>query len=393
MMIKKITILVIAMLAFANCKKDENGFVIDGKIDNTVKLDSIFIYEAEFSQTPKIIAVAPVIDGKFTIKGKVDTIRNAYFGNIKNQISTPFIIENATYKVDLNVKDNSVSIQGGEIYETVLGYKDDKEYVSKVKEYFTKLDELYKDLDVNREEDKEALKKASKESEVYAKAIMDYENNKLIEVIESKETPTIAKALALIASQNWTKYPPLKRKEMLLEYKKELGNHPDIRRNVDFINQQSDVEAMAKTVTNGNPFKEVEAINEKGEKTFLSDVVKENKYTILEFWASWCSPCRGEIPNLKKAYKKFKNKGLEIYSVSIDGSKEDRLKALEEEQTTWLNSIVEGEYSSPALISYGLQGIPASFLINNEGVIVASDLQLRGYELDKTLTKFFSKDK
>ena len=118
-------------------------------------------------------------------------------------------------------------------------------------------------------------------------------------------------------------------------------------------------------------------------KLSLSSVVAKNKYVLLDFWASWCGPCMGEVPNLKAAYKKYKSKGFEIVSVSVDDDQDDWKYAIKENGMDWIQ-LLNGEdlEDSPAVI-YGVRSIPSTFLIDSEGTIIMRNL--RGDQLDKAL--------
>jgi peroxiredoxin len=132
----------------------------------------------------------------------------------------------------------------------------------------------------------------------------------------------------------------------------------------------------------GNPYIDIVMPDKDGNNIALSDVLKKNKYVLLDFWASWCGPCMGEVPNLLKAYAQFHDKGFEIYGVSLDnpGQKDRWLGAIEKHKMEWVQvSELKGwETASPK--EYGVTGIPASFIIESAtGKIVASNL--RGDEL------------
>ncbi|MFD1062156.1 redoxin domain-containing protein [Winogradskyella litorisediminis] len=118
-----------------------------------------------------------------------------------------------------------------------------------------------------------------------------------------------------------------------------------------------------------------------GNEKSLSDF--EGKTVLLEFWASWCSPCRKENPNLVKTYKKYKPLGFEIFAVSQDGKKDSWLKAIEQDSLPWYHvSDFKGGKDDASMI-YGINGIPDNFLISKDGKIIGRNL--RGEELDKRL--------
>lgn len=116
----------------------------------------------------------------------------------------------------------------------------------------------------------------------------------------------------------------------------------------------------------------------------------KGKYVLVDFWASWCVPCRKETPNLISAYQQYKNKNFEIVSISLDGGKDDSrqqwLRAIRQDKMTWPQlSDLEGFNSSVAQM-YTISAIPMNFLIDPTGKIIARNL--RGNELKEALSKF-----
>ncbi len=133
---------------------------------------------------------------------------------------------------------------------------------------------------------------------------------------------------------------------------------------------------------------ETQDINDK--KYQLSDVVKRNKYTLLEFWASWCAPCRREFPYLRDDYKKYKAKGFEIFSFNFDTKVEDWKNASEKESINWIDCGDLADIGrSEVAKKYNITGVPTSFLIDQNGVIVAKNL--RGKALDEKLSELFNR--
>lgn len=119
-----------------------------------------------------------------------------------------------------------------------------------------------------------------------------------------------------------------------------------------------------------------------GRHISLQNVYLGSKLVLLDFWASWCGPCRGEIPHLKEAYEKYHSKGFEILSVSLDREREPWINAMDKFQMNWLNTWdADGKIAD----LYGVTTIPATFLIDREGRVIATDL--RGEQLEQKLSE------
>lgn len=108
----------------------------------------------------------------------------------------------------------------------------------------------------------------------------------------------------------------------------------------------------------------------------------QGKVVLIDFWASWCGPCRNSMPALKQVYKKYKDKGLEIYGISLDQNPAAWTKAVKEDQTTWLH-VIDKEGATAG--KWGIQYIPTSFLLDKQGKIVAVNPEHE--ELTKLLEK------
>ncbi len=119
----------------------------------------------------------------------------------------------------------------------------------------------------------------------------------------------------------------------------------------------------------------------------LSLASLKGKVVLVDFWASWCVPCRKENPNLVKAYAKYHDKGFEIIGISLDDKKASWLKAIEADGLTWLHASDLKGWKSDLAAEYGIKSIPTSFLVDAEGKIIAKDL--RGDALEKKLETLF----
>ena len=136
----------------------------------------------------------------------------------------------------------------------------------------------------------------------------------------------------------------------------------------------------------GNMAPEINLKNLDGEYISLSSL--QGDYVLIDFWASWCRPCRMESPNLVRAYETYKDNGFKIYSVSIDTDEDRWESAIQQDNLSWPDHVsdLEGWYSEAAQ-TYEVNGIPASFLVNPEGEIIATDL--RGDALEEKLSEIF----
>ena len=120
--------------------------------------------------------------------------------------------------------------------------------------------------------------------------------------------------------------------------------------------------------------------NAKGDSILLSGTLKNNKYVLIDFWASWCGPCRRTVPGLKKLYNKYHGKGLEIYSISLDENASAWKKAIFEDGTNWLHVIdKQGNIAN----IWGVSFIPNTFLLDEKQNVIAVNAEPD--ELDKFL--------
>jgi thiol-disulfide isomerase/thioredoxin len=145
------------------------------------------------------------------------------------------------------------------------------------------------------------------------------------------------------------------------------------------------LENMAQTakIANGKKAPDFAFPDVNGKKWSPKDF--KGKYLIVDFWASWCGPCRQEIPHLKEVYKKYQSKGLEILAVSVDAKENDWKKAMNEEKMAWPQ--VNAKESKDVMASYLFSGIPYLVVVDKEGNIIEKNL--RGESLDKKLKEIF----
>ena len=138
----------------------------------------------------------------------------------------------------------------------------------------------------------------------------------------------------------------------------------------------------------GNKAPEFTAPTPEGTQLSLNEAMGD-KYTIIDFWASWCKPCREENPNVVSVYKKYHDKGLNIISVSLDRAeaKEKWLTAIENDQMNWFHVSNLMEWQDPVARKYGVTAIPATYLLDENGIIIEKNL--RGADLTAKMQQLF----
>ncbi|GAB3654438.1 TlpA disulfide reductase family protein [Echinicola sediminis] len=135
----------------------------------------------------------------------------------------------------------------------------------------------------------------------------------------------------------------------------------------------------------GQPAPEISLPNPEGEMVNLSDL--KGKYVLIDFWAAWCKPCREENPNVVRLYNEYKEKGFEVFGVSLDRSKEAWVEAIDADNLTWTHVSDLKYFNSEAAAKYKINAIPATYMLDPEGKIIAKDL--RGPSLENKLKEIF----
>ena len=159
----------------------------------------------------------------------------------------------------------------------------------------------------------------------------------------------------------------------------DVRNHPLVKGNAQFLNAYLEKQRAREAIVIGESYTDFEGTWD-GKEYRLSDYVGKGKYVLIDFWASWCGPCREEIPNIIEAYNKYGKKGLEVLGVAIKDSPDKTVQAAKD---LHINYTVFSDKDNSAAKAYNLQEIPRIILIGPDGTILASDL--RGDEIEKTL--------
>jgi thiol-disulfide isomerase/thioredoxin len=153
------------------------------------------------------------------------------------------------------------------------------------------------------------------------------------------------------------------------------------------IEQAKASEKIQSSLVENAPFPDFDVKDLDGKPLSISSY--KGKVVMIDFWATWCGPCRGEVPNVVKAYQKYHDKGFEIIGISLDqaDAKDKLLAYMKDSNMTWRQYYDGGYWTNALAVKYGIQAIPAGFLLGRDGKILAKGDAIRGEGLEPALVK------
>jgi len=364
------SIVSISMLIFS-CK-DNSAFTISGTVNNPASLKTVFLLESDSTTTNVVDSTKLSEGGKFQFK-HIAPYANLYKLRIGGSVFD-LIAKNGDaidFSTDLNDNKHGYTISGSEESEKI--------------QEFNKISNVYTEKNTKLADEYQAKSQAlGKQSDslmkiylpVFQKNIADYSAVTLKFMNDNKNS--------LAGFYAATSLDPDKYEQQLIAYADQIkDNFKDNAGVRQFIKQMM----LVKPVSIGQPAPEFTIIGVDDKPIKLSDY--KGKYVMIDFWASWCGPCRQENPNVVAQYAKFKSKGLNILGISLDTDKDKWQQAIAADNLTWSHGSDLKNFEGSTERLYHIEAIPSNFIIDPQGVIVAKNV--RGADLEDFFNKTFNK--
>ncbi|HTR30486.1 MAG TPA: TlpA disulfide reductase family protein [Puia sp.] len=376
------------VLLAASCQSGKKGaFIVNGTYENSDKLaavagpvSKVFLLEISFANRPPVLldsARIPAGSGKFSLRARSARSQGIYevvFGN--NVIDIPLVNDSPAVmlNVDLGKRDDFYDVRGSEASAQL------RELIN----IFGK-----KNFDAERRAiTADSLRRAGAPDSALQAAVTQGDlaiqdlNTYLRQFINSSANPTVAAVALTLGSHSFTKG------EFELMLADLLKKYPDNRVIRDLkLGSDQESEQLARQESQkpdwiGKQAPELSLPDVNGHPVSLSSF--RGKYVLVDFWASWCGPCRQENPNVVKAHAEFSNKkNFAILGVSLDNDKNAWQQAIQEDSLFWTQVSDLKNWNSKAVSTFQFEGIPFNVLIDPKGKVIAS--ALRGPELENKL--------
>lgn len=347
----------------------QSQYRITGKVDSTQDGDTIYICSMQgfFSMIPEDSAI--VRNGGFDFSGRVEGAHLRYLLGMhagRPVSMAPFILEPGITRIEAYSDNGKTVVEGGESQRLWDNFQREEAVINEA---------MSAPWEITRDSLAPAPERAaaharldsldSKLKAFHKQFIVDHVPSALSDMLfafyQSEMSPATQDSILAIFGQRQPQYPVYKA----------------------IMNER----AAQKATAVGQPYTDLTLNAPDGRTLRVSDYVTANRYTLVDFWASWCGPCRAEMPNVVKAYAKYHKRGFEVVGVSLDNNKMAWLKAIDQLNMPWPQMSDLKGWESAAAAAYNVKAIPSNVLIDHSGNIIAKDL--RENALQEFLVKLF----
>ena len=349
--------IVAASMTLAACNA-QSGYKVTGTVEGMP--DGKAIIATVNGSSLDTLAKADVKNGSFEFTGNVSEPTGAYIMVIGQRGAIPFMLENANITVNAGLAGLTVTgSEGQKIYDQFMAIN------TTTQQEAMKLQQEYQAANGDQA-------KMQAVQEAYAKLMTDAQA-KETELIKANPDSYVS-TFVIVSGMGQMEYEQLKERYNLLgEKAKASAQGKAIAAQIAKL-ESTAIGQIAPNFTITTP---------EGESISLYDI--KGKVKLIDFWASWCGPCRGENPHVVEIYKEYHPKGLEIFGVSLDNNKEAWVKAIADDGLVWKHgSDLKGWQSAPAQL-YSVSGIPHTVLLDENNKIIAKNL--RGDELKQKIAE------
>ena len=349
---------------------NKSGYTIEGEMKGFADGTKVYLSKIQDNNLVKVDSTE-ISNGAFTFEGNTEEVDYTFLEIAEKDqpLQLPFILENGSIKLVADKADMLKTKFSGTKNNDDLAKFNDMVYTSSSKMEKFQQDNMPKFQEASDNNDQATIEALMGE--------MQKMQNELIENVNKFiDTNKDSYAALMVLSQFANNLPQE-------EFKTKFNNFSQEVKSTKLGKEISDSLKALETVSVGQKAPDFKAPGVDGKEISLYENL--GKVTIIDFWASWCGPCRQENPNVVKLYNQYKDKGLQIIGVSLDKEDAKWKNAITEDQLTWIQMSNLKFWEDPIAKQYNVKSIPATFILDEKGTIIAKDL--RGADLENKIAE------